>query len=58
MYAVKTEPDSDSETKSTMLKSDFEFIALNYEQDPLENNHTVSETKVRWIILVWCYNYI
>jgi hypothetical protein len=57
MNAVKTEPDSDSETQSTSLKGDFEFIALNYEQDPLENTHNVPETKVRCIILVLCYNY-
>jgi hypothetical protein len=52
MYAIKTEPDSDPETKSTLLMGDFEFIALNYEQDPLENSHNVPETKVRRIVLV------
>jgi hypothetical protein len=47
MNAIKTEPDSDSETQSASLKGDFEFISLNYEQDPLENTHNVPETKVR-----------
>jgi hypothetical protein len=52
MDAIKTEPDSDSETQSVSLKSDFEFISVNYEQDPLENTHNVPETKVRSFNLV------
>jgi hypothetical protein len=52
MDTIKTEPDSDSETQSATLKADFEFISLNYEQDPLENTHNVPETKVRSFILV------
>ncbi|PNF19958.1 hypothetical protein B7P43_G10368 [Cryptotermes secundus] len=45
MNAIKTEPDSDSEIQSASLKGDFEFISLNYEQDPLENTDNVPETK-------------
>jgi hypothetical protein len=52
MDAIKTEPDSDSETQSASFKGDFEFISLNYEQDPLENTHKVPESKVRSFILV------
>lgn len=52
MDAIKTEPDSDSEIQSASLKGDFEFISLNYEQDPLENTDNVPETKVRALILV------
>jgi hypothetical protein len=49
MSVIKTEPDSDSETQSTTLKGDFEFVAVKYEQDPLEDTHNVSTMKVRYI---------
>lgn len=46
MSAIKTEPDSDSETQSATLKGDFEFVAVKYEHDPLEDTHNVSAMKV------------
>lgn len=45
MDAIKTEADSDLETQSVSLKSDFEFVSVNYEQDPVENTHNMPETK-------------
>jgi hypothetical protein len=54
MSAIKTEPDSDSETQSATSKGDFEFVAVKYEQDPLEDTRNVSAMKVRHILdLIW-----
>jgi hypothetical protein len=50
MSAIKTEPDSDSESHSATLKVDFEFVAVKYE-DPLEDTHNVSPMKVRYILV-------
>lgn len=52
MSAIKTEPDSDSESHSATLKDDFEFVAIKYEQDPLEDTHNVSAMKVRYILVL------
>jgi hypothetical protein len=52
MDAIKTEPNSDLETQCASLKGDFEFISLNYEEDPPGNTHNVPETKVRSFIFV------
>lgn len=52
MSAIKTEPDSDSETQSTTLKGDFEFVVVKYEQDPLEDTRDVSATKVSYILVL------
>jgi hypothetical protein len=52
MNAIKTEPDSDSETQSATLKGDFEFVAVKYEHDPLEDTHNVSVMKVRYVLFL------
>jgi hypothetical protein len=52
MSAIKTETDSDSETQSANLKGDFEFVAVKYEYDPLEDTHNVSAMKVRYILFL------
>jgi hypothetical protein len=52
MSAIKTEPDSDSESHSTTVKDYFEFVAVKYEQDPLEDTHNVSAMKVRYILVL------
>ena len=52
MSAIKTEPDSDSETQMAALKDDFEFVAIKYEQDPLEDTYNVLVMKVRYILIL------
>jgi hypothetical protein len=52
MSAIKTEPDSDSETQSATLKGHFEFVAVKCEHDPLEDIHNVSAMKVRYILFL------
>jgi hypothetical protein len=52
MSAIKTEPDSDSETQLATLKGDFEFVAVKYEHDPLEDTHNVSAMRVRNILFL------
>lgn len=52
MSAIKTEPDSDSETQSATLKGDFEFVAVKYEHDPLEDTHNVLAMKVRYVLFL------
>jgi hypothetical protein len=48
MNVIKVEQNSDSKTKSASSKDDFEFVAVKYEQDPLEilYAHNVSKTEV------------
>lgn len=52
MSAIKTEPDSDSEMQSAALMGDFEFVAVKYERDPLEDTHNVSAMKVRYMLFL------
>jgi hypothetical protein len=52
MNAIKTEPDSDSEMQSAALMGDFEFVAVKYEHDPLEDTHNMSAMKVRYMFLI------